>query len=1177
MSASPNRRPNAPAFHAPDREFHVSRETRERYEFEETFFSLTGNVVFANFRAARLFAQCINEKRDVVNHPEQSVRAGELNAMGLMDEILHYVVSRYREERKADVMEEALAYLEDELGEPAIEETLEAFVERFPPIAVYRGELSPEAYLAGETKGVPNRAVALEEMILFWIANENPAAELYLELFDDTILEETTVYSEFPDLLEAFFEEQPPYGPENQSLFEMLRSPSKAAPRSWEDQLEYVRTRWGSLIGTYLYRLLSSLDFLEEEEKAFFGFGPGPAEVYEYAGLGAEPENFSPDSDWMPRVVMIAKNVYVWLDQLSDEHGRAIHRLDQVPDEELDRLQRYGFTALWLIGLWERSQASKRIKQRMGNPDAVASAYAINRYGVSDDLGGEAAFNQLKARAAERGIRMASDMVPNHMGIDSDWVMNHPDWFISLDYSPFPSYSFSGPDLCDDDRVGVYLEDHYYDHSDAAVVFQRRDHWTGDTRYIYHGNDGTQMPWNDTAQLNYLDPEVREAVIQTILDVARRSPIIRFDAAMTLAKRHYQRLWFPEPGTGGDIPSRADFGLTKEQFNARMPEEFWRQVVDRVAEEVPDTLLLAEAFWLMEGYFVRTLGMHRVYNSAFMNMMRDEKNAEYREVMKNTLEFDPEILRRYVNFMNNPDERTAVDQFGKGDKYFGICTMMITVPGLPMFGHGQIEGYAEKYGMEFRRAYWDEEPDPYLVERHQREIFPLIKRRYLFAGVDNFCLYDFFTPGGTVDENVFAYSNRVGDQRAVVLYHNRYADTRGWIRTSAAYAVKDAEGNKTLRQATLSEALGITDDSERFLIFRDVASGLEYIRNCHELVEQGLFAELYAYQSYVFLDFREIQDNEWHHYAQLNDYLKGRGVPSIEEALKELYLEPVHGPFRMLVSAPAFRWLVGHTAADPEAVDVEMLDEAEQKVRDLLSGVEVVLEGEETADGASSEDIAKGIREQIAWALSLPDALAEHAPSEGSETYSDAVEFLSSSWQAQDWTMWSSLFGWLFTHRLGDLVDSENGSEISRGWFDEWLLHKPVTRAMEALNLDAAARQRVLTSIRMLLTYPYWKPQVAELRPEVDPYPVLRRALSTSEVRAYLGVNRYEDILWFNRESFERLLWWMVCLTALQVAPEDGQELIEEVVAVYKLVMRLQKAEELSEYQVEKLLRAARA
>ncbi len=186
--------------------------------------------------------------------------------------------------------------------------------------------------------------------------------------------------------------------------------------------------------------------------------------------------------------------------------------------------------------------------------------------------------------------------------------------------------------------------------------------------------------------------------------MARNFPIIRFDAAMTLAKKHIQRLWFPEPGAGGAIPSRAEHGMTRAEFDAAIPKEFWREVVDRVAAEVPDTLLLAEAFWLMEGYFVRTLGMHRVYNSAFMHMLRDEDNAKYRLAIKNTLEFDPQILKRYVNFMNNPDEKTAVEQFGNGDKYFGVCTLLATLPGLPMFGHGQIEGFREKYGMEFRNA-----------------------------------------------------------------------------------------------------------------------------------------------------------------------------------------------------------------------------------------------------------------------------------------------------------------------------------------------------------------------------------------------------------------------------------------------------------------------------------------
>ena len=340
-----------------------------------------------------------------------------------------------------------------------------------------------------------------------------------------------------------------------------------------------------------------------------------------------------------------------------------------------------------------------------------------------------------------------------------------------------------------DGRVGIYLEDHYYDQSDAAVVFKRLDHFTGDTKYIYHGNDGTSMPWNDTAQLNYLKEEVREAVIQTILHVARQFPIIRFDAAMTLAKQHIQRLWFPQPGTGGDIPSRAEHGLTKEQFDRLVPREFWLDVVDRVAQEVPDTLLLAEAFWMMEGYFVRTLGMHRVYNSAFMHMLCDEDNAGYRQLIKNTLEFNPQILKRYVNFMNNPDEDTAIAQFGDGDKYFGVCTLMATLPGLPMFGHGQVEGYTEKYGMEYYRAYMDETPNEGLVQRHQHQIFPLLHRRKLFAEVDNFLLYDYYTDSGTVNEDVFAYSNRFEEQRALVIYHNRFGDTRGWIHTSVAALV----------------------------------------------------------------------------------------------------------------------------------------------------------------------------------------------------------------------------------------------------------------------------------------------------------------------------------------------------------------------------------------------------
>jgi len=1142
-------------------EFHISREARDRYGIDESLFSLNGNVILADFHAARVLARRMNERRDVIDFPERAVKAGQINAMGLIDEILHYVVSLYREQKNPQAMQQALEWLYEKIGKEAVDTALRRFVEEFPPLAVYRREISPDTYLEDESGGVSHRQMALEEMLMLWLASVNPALAPFRELFDDAALGKETAYLQIVSALHDFFDTQPPFGPEDQNLVEMLRSPAIAVPHSLSGQLEYIRERWGFLLGRYLYRLLGGLDLIKEEEKPIF-LGPGPARVYDFTGLELEPERYSPDREWMPNLVLMAKNVYVWLDQLSRKYKRSIARLDQIPDEELDALARRGFTGLWLIGLWERSPASRKIKQLCGNPQAEASAYSLYDYQIAAELGGEGAFQKLKERAWRRGIRLASDMVPNHMGIYSRWVVEHPDWFISLDYNPFPSYTFNGPDLSEDARVGIYLEDHYYDHSDAAVVFKRVDRQTGSERYIYHGNDGTSMPWNDTAQLNYLNPEVREAVIQTILHVAHRFSIIRFDAAMTLTKRHYQRLWFPEPGSGGAIPTRAECGMTRAEFDAAMPNEFWREVVDRVAAEAPDTLLLAEAFWLLEGYFVRTLGMHRVYNSAFMNMLRDEENAKYRSVMKNTLEFDPQILKRYVNFMTNPDEETAVAQFGKEDKYFGVCTMMVTLPGLPMFGHGQIEGFAEKYGMEYRRAYWDEQPDQHLIERHEREIFPLLHRRYLFAEVEHFLLYDFFTPEGHVNEDVFAYSNRLGEERAVVIYHNKFATARGWIRTSVAYSVRSGEGERTLVHKTLGEGLRLRNDENTFCIFRDHITGLEYIRNSKELCEKGLYMELGAYEYHVFLDWREVQDNEWHQYAHLTAYLDGRGVPSIEEALREVFLQPVHHPFKELVNGDMFRRLMDARMIHPNGkLDTELIDEVDQKIAHLLHQIKQFTGG--TGDERA---IVREMHHKLEAILRWPMA------DWGLQVVRSEVRNSKSEIQTR-----GTLLGWLFTHALGKAVSEEGFEQRSRSWMDEWLLGRIVASALQDFGLEEGAAWRAVAAIKLLITHQRWFEVQAPI--ERRAYVVLESWLRDEDVQRFLQVNRYRDILWFNKEAFEELLCWMLLLAVVTINADPSHteaEAAREIAACYDLIERLQRAEEESGYQVGRLLEAAR-
>lgn len=1138
-------------------EFHICENVRKIYDFDESIFKTNGNVVLADFKAARLFAQKMNSKRDLIRSPEQAIRAGEVNAMGLIDEILHYLLWSYRQEINENLFKDAQEWLTKRVGSAQFETALIKFVEVFPPVAVHKKEISVKDYLAGQTDGVLHKDVTLEEMLMLWLANLNPAFSKFKELFDDRALRDNTAYESMMDSLATFFETQPKFGPGNYNLYRLLRLPALERPHSLEDQLRFLTSAFGVLLTKFDLRLLSSMDLIREEIKTMFS-GQPPTEVVKFDYTEYEAERFSHDLHWMPELVLIAKSTLVWLDQLSKKYQQPITRLDQIPDEEIETLARWGFTGLWLIGIWQRSDASKRVKQACGNPEAESSAYSLFDYEIAHELGGYDALQNLKSRCWKYGLRLACDMVPNHTGIDSRWMRDHPDWFVSLPYSPFPSYTFNSMNLSQDERYGVFIEDKYYNQSDAAVVFKREDYWTGDVRYIYHGNDGTSMPWNDTAQLNYLNAEVREAVIQKIIDVAKMFPVIRFDAAMTLAKKHYQRLWFPEPGSGGDIPSRADFGLTREEFNRVFPEEFWRQVVDRVAAEVPECLLLAEAFWLMEGYFVRTLGMHRVYNSAFMNMLKNEENTKYRQTIINTIQFNPEILKRYVNFMNNPDEDTAIAQFGDSDKYFGVCVVLVTMPGLPMFGHGQVEGYHEKYGMEYRKAYWDEHPNEGLMQRHEREIFPLTKKRYLFAEVENFLFYDFVSGDGSVNDNVFAYSNSARGERAMVVYNNKYDRATGWVRSSVPFAEKTGNGDETHQvQKSLRQGLNLPYDGGAYLIFRDLISGLEYIRNCKQVCDEGLFFELDGFKYQVFANMYEVQENQWRHYEQLNEKLNGQGVPSISEEIKEIAHKPLHEAFQFVYEPLFFGEFLSNLNGSGKD---SFIKEFEKKYTAALFVAQQYAQGRN-----EFELISELVKTEISAIFDLAKFESKFTKAEATK-YKAFIDRVEAVCKQRD--LIAVVYFWLVLHALGKLVDGINFGFNSVVFSDNWLLTKRVRQFFET-HISREDAQESTLLVKILI-----ESQNILLADEVSPFQTLSALLNQPQVQQVLKINQHENVTWFNKEAFQKLVDAFLIISVVQVISKQPKkkDFLRSVAGLQQLLKQWISAEKKSEYQVERLL-----
>ncbi|MBI3118961.1 MAG: alpha-amylase [Candidatus Hydrogenedentes bacterium] len=1084
----------------------------------------------------RRLADRLNAQRSVDQPGTRPARAGELLALDLLNEILRFILDSYCEDSFPGVMQRGLDWVRAQAGVDIADQPLPAFVELYPP-----GGLLPEEalhFLQQSTGKLNNREVVAREILLLALNNTNPAAAAYRPLFDDADLRLQCRYPSLTEHLDQWFERQPPVPKLELRLPAVLRAPLNASPDSLAGQLDYIRSFWRGLLPVEMLERLELTRSVLQEETRMRGLGVGPVEALHFGPGGAhgapeaygreEPEAFSIDKDWMPNVVLLAKTIYVWLHQLSRQYGREIQRLDQIPDEELDRLARWGISGLWLIGLWERSPASREIKQRMGNPEAAASAYSLFDYEVAADLGGHEAYSNLAGRAWRRGIRLASDMVPNHVGIYSRWVIEHPGWFIQLNYPPFPSYRFTGPNLSHDSRVALHLEDGYWDRRDAAVVFQRVDTWTGEVRYIYHGNDGTSMPWNDTAQLNFLLPEVREAVIQTILHVARQFRIIRFDAAMTLAKQHFQRLWYPKPGDGGAIPSRAEHGMSKAEFDHCFPLEFWREVVDRVAREAPDTLLLAEAFWLMEGYFVRTLGMHRVYNSAFMNMLKMEDNAKYRQTIKNVLEFSPEILQRFVNFMNNPDEDTAEAQFGRGDKYFGVAMLLATMPGLPMIGHGQVEGYTEKYGMEYRRAYRDEQADWGLVERHEREIFPLMRRRQLFSGARHFSLFDFVTPDGWVDENVFAFSNRFGEQRALIVYNNVYTSTRGVIQLSTAINEGSAD-NEVLRRRTLAEALGLNTADNAYYIFRDHRTGLEYLRHGPRLTSDGMYVELNGYQYHAFIEWREVLDYD-QSWGRLHAFLGGMGVANIDEAYVELHLAPILDPFRGVINADTLKLL-----CDPAPTPGQRA--AFQKaMQDFLNAL-----GERLGN---KPDVAR-ILEHVDADLGRLHELAAGPSRDG--LYKESLDFVRAGHEdAESLQDWRVALVWAIVRHLGavaltpeDLANNGRKPDVtatSAAWLHEWFLLKQIARAFDALDPDPWRAEADARLVRICVAHGR---HLLSLQTEIWG-PVLEGLFGDADVQRYLQLNHFGGRRWINKEQLERMLYHVYLTLTANLLHEDS-------------------------------------
>jgi hypothetical protein len=513
--------------------------------------------------------------------------------------------------------------------------------------------------------------------------------------------------------------------------------------------------------------------------------------------------------------------------------------------------------------------------------------------------------------------------------------------------------------------------------------------------------------------------------------------------------------------------------------------------------------------------------------------------------------------------MSNPDEETAARQFGKGDKYFGIATLMATLPGLPMVGHGQVEGFEERYGMEYRRAYRDEAPDEDIIRRHEAEVFPLLRKRRLFSGVESFLLYDFYRPDGKVNENVFAFSNRSAGERALVVYNNSYEAASGWIKISAAF--RDP-GSRGLEQRDLAQGLGLEPGA--YFVCRDHPSGWERIFRASDLSERGLYLELGGYHYHVFLDIREVRENDEGEYGRLADRLQGRPVPSVEEALMELRYEPILDSLRKLINPEMASEFISRLALGTEKDGMEGLQRHwEEAFQGLLLSFE-------QAAGVRFDVMGMARRgtSRLLAGLGLP-RLESRFPASRSQAFQEARQYLTPRIPVQEtgdqsfvrifllWAVAKATVEVQSVCQRNERVDSAA----------RWVLEKGMARISQDLGCDPSQVEQETHLARVLTECEGLWPTSSKALSS------LSRVLERPGVQAYLQCNWHQDMLWFNRERFQDLAWWFMAvslISALSVKPEEKMS-VREVTDRWRLAKRLLALSDESGYQVLRLLELA--
>jgi len=496
----------------------------------------------------------------------------------------------------------------------------------------------------------------------------------------------------------------------------------------------------------------------------------------------------------------------------STRDSNGVHRLggfNAITSGDLKTIKASGFSSIWLMGIWDIGPKVRAISKRYGQ-DFLGSPYAIREYRVSEELGSEEEFDALADRAHKAGLKVIVDFVPNHMGLDSDWLNQHPEYFIHRTLSP----------------TETELPDHELEKRNPGYFVHRTPSYPQGHRrvprtiLVAYGKDPYFYPWIDTAQLDYAEPSLRRKMMEVLCELAQKVDGVRCDMAMLVLReqvkihRHAEMSW--------------------EAFNRMMPEEFWPEAIHATKRIKPTFTFMAETYWAMEGY-LQQLGFDYTYNKPLYEAICSAFQSANAEGLLNFMRLlGNDFLSRGVHFIENHDEERVMNTLGE-ERQRAAAAVLCTLPGVALLHQGQLEGKRERLPVQRAVPIHQEPVNVNLRQFYERLLkttsLPLFREgrlNVLYSNNPSFISYTRF------DETA----------KAIVIINTSAHHQKGSVtivpglplKAGSAYELHDLfydlKSPETKRQSTVAPT---------------------YHYPAAHLITQGLYVELAPYDAHIFI------------------------------------------------------------------------------------------------------------------------------------------------------------------------------------------------------------------------------------------------------------------------------------------------------------------------------------